>query len=189
VKPFSFDPYIIATFAIWGLDRFMRVGRMIYFSLANRYGSSAQVKAKATLVSPYLVRLSVPRPKGYHWSPGQTAFLTLPTISAMPWESHPFTIASIDGSKTTYNLVDDLVFLVATRSGFTGRLKSALLSQSQAKLDEQPTLEIPVAVVVDGPYGSFPIMEHHDTIVLIAGGSGIAHTLPVLQSLIWYVAS
>ncbi|KAL6302876.1 hypothetical protein BKA93DRAFT_826973 [Sparassis latifolia] len=69
---------------------------------------------------PPLIRLQHSRPSHFNRSPGQTAYLLMPTVSALPFEAHPFTIVSID---TTNEIgAAELVFLINVRKGFTKRL-------------------------------------------------------------------
>ncbi|KAF9033922.1 hypothetical protein BDZ89DRAFT_1158104 [Hymenopellis radicata] len=88
---------------------------------------------------------------------GQSVYLTLPGISV--WQAHPFTIAYEDESK--------LVFFVRVRKGFSKRL---LLNAEQGKM----------RVWMDGPYSSPPLIRGCDSVVFVAGGSGVAFTLPLL---------
>ncbi|KAI0362934.1 hypothetical protein BV20DRAFT_1126522 [Pilatotrama ljubarskyi] len=109
----------------------------------------------------------------------------MPSVSTIPLEAHPFTIASVDSRyhltsraamermDSTAELVDhrrlngtaeseELEFMINVRYGFTKRL--AEVAQSGRKLK----------VFVDGPYGFSPDVRNDDTVVLIAGGSGIS---------------
>ncbi|KAG1785455.1 uncharacterized protein HD556DRAFT_1450676 [Suillus plorans] len=48
------------------------------------------------MLSESVTRLRLSQPPHFHWSPGQTAYLIMPSISTLPFEAHPFTIASFD---------------------------------------------------------------------------------------------
>lgn len=177
--------YIWPCFLIWGLDRALRLARLVfynhlYFGFAK---TSDRLDASVELLSPHFVRLHLQRPPHFRWTPGQTAFLTMPGVSGFPLEAHPFTIASVDAryqlngvSSPTVGPGDaekagppsgadatpywkELVFLVNVREGFTRRL--AEIAQTGGK----------VKVLVDGPYGFSPNLDHDDTVVLIAGTS------------------
>jgi ferric-chelate reductase len=84
-------------------------------------------------------------------------FLNLPKISAFPFESHPFTISTVAGSKGE----KELVFLIKARQGFTGRLRDAARDASGSRKT--------VNVILDGPYGSPPDLSPFSTVVLMAG--------------------
>jgi hypothetical protein len=104
----------------------------------------------------------------------------MPSVSRLPFEAHPFTIASFNstlfdapGEQTPtsekcgeINLAEgsapfwkELVFFINVREGFTARLKDAALKGDKVK------------VFVDGPYGPSPNLGSYDTSVLVAGQS------------------
>lgn len=142
-----------------------------------------------------------------HWLPGQSAYLSIPSVSGFRFEAHPFTISTIDVPHQALAIVENektdleatssesqdegvafkkLAFLVRVRSGFTKRLLKAA--------EKRPAMK----VILDGPYSSPPMLRGFETVVLIAGqsfthlssyiiesvsiegGSGIAFTLPLL---------
>lgn len=72
----------------------------------------------------------------------------------MPFESHPFTIASIRDDKN-----QDLVFTIRAMDGFTHRLYTHAV--------ENPGKS--VMVLVDGPYGTPPAVNTFSTVILLAG--------------------
>jgi predicted ferric reductase len=144
--------------------------------------SDSTTDATAELLSDDFVRLRFHRPSHFRWAPGQTAYLIMPSVSRLPFEAHPFTIASFDsnlfgalearkpqGEKPTQvspaerslgssaPFWKEVVFFINIRKGFTARLKEAALKGNKVK------------VLVDGPYGSSPDMGSYDTSVLIAG--------------------
>jgi NAD(P)H-flavin reductase len=106
----------------------------------------------------------------------------MPSVSRLPFEAHPFTIASFDsnlfptlkdqkaqGEKPTQvssaerglgssaPFWKEVVFFINVRKGFTARLKEAALKGDKVK------------VSLDGPYGSSFDLGSYDTSVLIAG--------------------
>lgn len=168
--------------------------------------------ATTELLSENVVRLRLCRPPHFHWSPGQVAYLIMPSVSTLPFEAHPFTIASFDSSLLSISSPEDqssskenneiqvlgssasfwkeLVFLVNVHGGFTKNLKEVASRKGQVK------------VFVDGPYGQSPDLSCYDTSVLVAGesrvvsyiranqklgGSGVSYTLPVFLNIIEYV--
>ena len=106
------------------------------------------------------------------WSAGQHAYVILPSVSKLPTEAHPFTIASIpqsiDGSS-------ELVFLIRAQGGFTARLR---------ELATRKGAPSSVPAYIDGPYGNPPDLKGFSTCVLIAGGSGISYTLPLFLDIV-----
>ncbi|KZT23202.1 iron reductase [Neolentinus lepideus HHB14362 ss-1] len=186
-RTFNFGQYVWPSFLIWALDRAIRLARLVYFRIASYIGSrkspaSGAMDAKLDLLSPHMVRVRIARPPAFHWSPGQLAYLILPSVSLLPIEAHPFSIASID-SPVSEETADEkekgqayfreLVFLINAREGFTRRLADRVAEGNAS-----------VVAFVDGPYGISPDLNCAETIVLIAGGTGISHTLPLLLSVV-----
>ncbi|OJT05986.1 Ferric/cupric reductase transmembrane component 2 [Trametes pubescens] len=191
--------YIWPCFLIWGLDRAIRLARLVFYNHLY-FGFSKTAKrldASVELLSPHFVRLHLQRPPHFRWTPGQTAFLTMPGVSGFPLEAHPFTIASVDAryqlngvSSPTVGDAEkagppsgsdatpywkELVFLINVREGFTKRL--AQIAQAGGK----------VKVLVDGPYGFSPNLDHDDTVVLVAGGSGVSFSLSTFLGVLSHV--
>ncbi|KIJ59307.1 hypothetical protein HYDPIDRAFT_100927, partial [Hydnomerulius pinastri MD-312] len=127
----------------------------------------------------------------FHWSPGQTAYLIMPSVSTLPFEAHPFSISSIDSTLFSSEANEEgtengehstkprgaaywkeLVFLINIRGGFTKRLKQVAADKKTVK------------VFIDGPYGPSSDLGAYNTSVLIAGGSGITNILPIFLSVI-----
>lgn len=188
--------WIYPCFIIWGLDRLIRFLRLVAFNHSYfGFKSGSTMDATAELLSDDFVRLRFHRPSHFHWTPGQTAYLIMPSVSRLPFEAHPFTIASFNSTlfdvpatptseKSAATCVaernigssasfwKELVFFINVREGFTARLRDAALKGDKVK------------VFVDGPYGPSPNLGSYDTSVLVAGGSGVSYTLPVLLDII-----
>ena len=176
-----------ASFLIWGLDRLIRVVRVVVFN-HSYFGfkkGSGTMDASVELISPRFVCLRLRRPPHFRWSAGQTAYLIMPGVSTTPFEAHPFTIASVDTvhDETQGGFVPttkegtfgeselhwkELTFFINVRNGFTKNLCDVAEKGGKVK------------VFVDGPYGKPPDLTDYDTSVLIAGGSGVSFTLPLL---------
>jgi ferric-chelate reductase len=176
--------WIWPSFIFWALDRFIRIVRLVVFnhSYFGFKSGSGTMDATTELLSDNIVRLRLCRPPHFHWSPGQTAYLIMPSVSTLPFEAHPFTIASFDSSLLSTAVPEDqsrsennevqvlgsdapfwkeLVFLVNVHEGFTKKLKEVAARKGQVK------------VFVDGPYGPSPHLGCYDTSVLVAGQSCI----------------
>ncbi|KAJ7099901.1 ferric reductase NAD binding domain-containing protein [Mycena belliarum] len=200
--------YLWPSLMVWGLDRFLRFIRIFfvnggYQTLFNTK-SSHPLDAKVEVITSQFLRVTLRRPDHFKWAPGQLAYLSMPSISATPWEAHPFTIASIDGD--IINAVESespsrdescekesegslesvvaiptsgcgkkLVFLLRVHDGFTKRLLNAAGS-----LPAKETF----GAYIDGPYCSPPSVRGFDTVIFFSGGSGISFTLPLLLDLI-----
>ncbi|KAH7105459.1 ferric reductase NAD binding domain-containing protein [Auriculariales sp. MPI-PUGE-AT-0066] len=156
--------YFWPGFLVWGLDRGLRLARLFYLNI--RTASPARVE----LAADHTVRLTVSRRMS--WKAGQHAYIVVPSVSTFPFEAHPFTISSISASlgESALPSEKDLVFLVHGEDGFTKRLREYVTAKGVCS----------VPVYVDGPYGMPPSLETFDTVILVAGGTGITYTLPLL---------
>ncbi|KAG2151649.1 ferric reductase NAD binding domain-containing protein [Suillus bovinus] len=182
--------WIWPSFVFWAFDRFIRAIRLVVFnhSYFGFKSGTGTMDAATELLSEGVIRLRLCRPPHFHWSPGQSAYLIMPSVSTLPFEAHPFTIASFDSSLLSTASAEDrpsrdvtgpsapfwkeLVFLVNVRGGFTKKLKEIAARKETVK------------VFVDGPYGPSPDLSSYDTSVLVAGGSGVSYTLPVFLNII-----
>ena len=168
---FSFGTYFWPALMVWGLDRFLRFSRIIWNNRFWSRASSEAHQASIELLGSDTVRLTLRRKM--HWAAGQHAYVILPSISRLPTEAHPFTIASIpdslDGSAGPAE--KEVTFLIRGRSGFTGRLREHASFKGSA---------MSVPAFIDGPYGCPPDLRRFSTCILIAGGSGVSYILPLL---------
>ncbi|KDR80476.1 hypothetical protein GALMADRAFT_1202327 [Galerina marginata CBS 339.88] len=158
---------------VWGLDRFMRFFQLGLYNFAylNPWSkSSKDLDASVEVLSPHFLKVTLHRSKIFHWRPGQSAFLSFPAVSSLPFESHPVTMSTIcDDSSSSAN---KLVFFLRVRDGFTAKLKDVASPAATYK------------VFINGPYSSPPILLGYQTVVLIGGGSGVAFTLPLFLDLV-----
>ncbi|KAI0316314.1 ferric reductase NAD binding domain-containing protein [Amylostereum chailletii] len=185
-REYDFSVHVWPAFIFWGLDRVLRLARFVafnhsYFGLKSGLGT---FNATAELVSPDFVRLRLRRPRHFRWTPGQNAWLTMPGVSALPWEAHPFTIASVyddeadlahadkTADRRTVEQGKELVFIIKAQQGFTRRLEDVAQKSGTVK------------VFVDGPYGAPPRLAGYDTALFIAGGSGVSFTHPLFVDLV-----
>jgi len=149
------DFYVWIFIAFWLFDRVVRVLRL---TIINR-GKPESYEATVEALGRHSVRLILPN-RHISWRPGQHVYLIIPSISTLPFETHPFTIANIPerdekgGKKGT-----NLVFYIRAMEGFTRKLYDyAVLNQGK-----------PVTALVDGPYGQPPPVNSFSTVMLIAG--------------------
>jgi predicted ferric reductase len=146
---------------IWGLERFLRLVRLVVYNLAYfnpfRSESADGLDATVDVLSEQVLRVTARRPSYFHWRPGQTAFLSFPSVTSFPFQSHPFTIATIDEADSTSSGEKKLVFLFRVRNGFTKKLMHVASPDKTYK------------VFINGPYGSPPMLVGYETVILIAG--------------------
>lgn len=159
-----FGDYIWPALLVWGIDRFLRVSRILYNNRVwQGYNSNDYSHATVELLTSDTIRLTLRRKM--HWRAGQHAYVVLPSVSALPTEAHPFTIASIphalDGTDGPEE--KEVVFLIRGRNGFTRRLRD----HASQKISGS------VAAYIDGPYGIPPNLKIYSTCVLIAGELGV----------------
>ncbi|KZT62770.1 hypothetical protein CALCODRAFT_489256 [Calocera cornea HHB12733] len=161
--------WIYPAFALWAADRLARLLRVLIINLPSLVSPSSTGRADVQALSDCTLRVSVQR--RVHWKPGQHAYLVLPSVSALPWEAHPFTIASLPSASR--GRPSELVFLIRARDGFTRRLMSRALRQGG-------TCTVPA--LLDGAYGAPPSLSTCETVVLVAGGSGVSYALPLFAA-------
>jgi predicted ferric reductase len=139
--------------SIWLLDRIIRAARM------SRNG----INNNATLypLPGNAIRILLRKPHRKNALPGSHCFLWIPCIHVS--QNHPFTIVS--------NGPSGLELVVRPREGFT---KETLRLACQRPGER-------FLASVDGPYGSVPEMKDYDRVVLMAGGSGAAYTVGLLN--------
>ncbi|KAJ7577070.1 hypothetical protein C8J56DRAFT_972236, partial [Mycena floridula] len=196
--------YVWPAILLWALDRFLRLARMIifnwgYFNPLSK-GVPENHQASVDVLSPHFLRVTMRRPEYIRWAPGQSVYLTIPSLA--PLQAHPFTICTVDSpansasataitagsagsgsekspnSSSVENLAGKkLVFLVRVRNGFTRKLLNKVEDGVEGKSKE-------MKILLDGPYSSPPALLGFDRILLIAGGSGVAFTLPLLLDLL-----
>lgn len=108
------------------------------------------------------------------WNSTEHVFLTVPSLSQKHiTQAHPFTIAS--KAPDFRDSESNLQLIVRARNGFT----SDLLKFSQSHDETE--------IRIDGPYGSQSAVEtlqNCDIPIIIAGGSGIAVTWPLIWSIL-----
>ncbi|KAF5356912.1 hypothetical protein D9756_006406 [Leucocoprinus leucothites] len=190
----DFGHFLWPSILLWGLDRVLRLLRIALSRIKKKAATptsasveskelsvhaSAGVKPKLDFLSEHFILLTTPIPRFLHWRPGQSVYLSFPGVSLSPFEAHPFTIATIPATSTESDSGNQvqastgkLKFFMRVRSGVTRRLLSHIETGKQLR------------VYFDGPYSSPPVLMGYDSVVLIAGGSGIAFTLPLFLDLV-----
>ncbi|GLB33682.1 putative FAD-binding domain containing protein [Lyophyllum shimeji] len=163
--------YIWPALTLWALDRFLRLARVVYNNRLWKLGRPENSLATVELLTEDTIRLTVRR--RISWTPGQHAYVSIPSISNLPTEAHPFSIASIPERRSGTDEAD-VVFLIRGRTGFTQRLRNHAIKNSICS----------VPAYLDGPYGCPPDLRRFSTCILIAGGSGVSYTLPLLLNLV-----
>ncbi|GAA97910.1 uncharacterized protein L969DRAFT_52911 [Mixia osmundae IAM 14324] len=169
------DQFIYASIAVWGFDRALRILRVAYIHFVSPLLSSGKIGFIQARVMPHQDALLVSVPaRAMSWSLGSHAYLQFYTNDNLrrPWhlfQWHPFSISSIPEEPCDQRRI---LFIVKVRSAQTRRLwKAARYSQDNQGVN--------VPVLLEGPYRS-NAQAPCETLVLLAGGSGIAHIMPYL---------
>lgn len=174
--------WLKAVIGLWAGDRAARVLRMLRSHL---FGSRSRTIVEALPGNAVRLTTTLARP----WSarPGQHAYLYMPSLSL--WQSHPFSIAWVDGVEdpTTERLAStrqDLMgsqqmrvsYVIRARTGFTDSLYKKALAAPGGRLE--------TTCYSEGPYGGTHSLDSYGTAVLFAGGVGITHQVPYVQKLV-----
>lgn len=162
--------------------------RMAGYSARGAYVSPPGY-AHATLLPGKTVRLRLIPPHHFTWAPGQHVLLTIPSVSK--FSAHPFTIASVCDSEAATDDGRELVILIRARTGFTKDLWMYVerLEEAGSVGDEpdfnfvRPSRGVLLRAHVDGPFGSSIRTKwtSHDTVLIIAGGSGVSFAASILE--------
>lgn len=167
--------YVWLPIGFYAFDRSLRTLRLVYRNLGIFHRRTRKnlfsCKAQLTALPGHATRITIQNPPVRSWSPGQHVFISIPSIS--PFQSHPFTIASSPSSATK-----ELSFVVRAHAGFSRRLYNC--ATSLLPTTSHPAKERPFTIFLDGPYGCPPNFLQYDTLVLIAGSTGVTFTIPIL---------
>ena len=165
--------YLWATLAAWLLSVLARFfWKWQTFSL-GREGWLSGYPASFKVLPGDMTRVTVLVPTNLHWRPGQHCWLRIPHLSVL--QNHPFTIANLPAVSQSSRPrgcrmsgeVQDMHFYVRGHSGLSRRLLHSATEMNRS-------------VHLDGPHGGMieNIPRLYDSIILVAGGSGISACLP-----------
>ncbi|BEJ14387.1 hypothetical protein CspHIS471_0401540 [Cutaneotrichosporon sp. HIS471] len=150
---------------LWSLDRVAGLMRLLSVFVRSRGVPTATVE----LLDNDVLRVCVP--VTFKWQAGTHGYLSIPKVSDFPWEQHPFTFANIPTAKEGPS---PAVFLMRVHGGFTRQLRDSL---------DSTIARFPATV--EGPYGEPVNVMHYDSVLFIAGGSGVtlclSHFLEVIS--------
>ncbi|KAL8794796.1 MAG: hypothetical protein Q9195_002624 [Heterodermia aff. obscurata] len=162
------------------LDRLLRWLRLLYINIAIFHPKSKSKKLLASraifeVLDCETTRITITTPPT-SWCPGQHVLLSCHTVA--PFQSHPFTIASIpsDGK---------MEFFVKSKMGGTKRfLEYAEKQQNLPLLEQEYECSQSKTVLLEGPYGRMRPLRQFDSVFLIAGSSGGTFTVPLLRDIV-----
>ncbi|GAA6027262.1 hypothetical protein JCM8097_002536 [Rhodosporidiobolus ruineniae] len=172
--------WVYATVAIWLFERLTRIVFHVSSLVKSRFiVRSPVVRARAT-VSNGAIKLSVPWTGG-DWHPGAHAYLSFWGLDLFrrPWlygQAHPFSIVNVPSENSSEQ--QELRFVLRIHQGLTRELAKHIERKSAAKGSGEATAELLVSL--EGPHGSSARAEEFDSVLLVAGGSGITHPTGIL---------
>ncbi len=167
--------YMLISLSAWGLNFILCMVRLVYRNIGGRPLSNEWrvdrvhinefVDPKDDVITAALLTMAVRRP--WSFSAGQFVYLCLPTISTFSMlQSHPFSIVWWETSPSGEATIS---FLVEPTGSFT----SNLVRLRSARLE-----------IIDGPYGQEHEFGNYETVLMFAGGMGIAGVLPYIRRLV-----
>jgi predicted ferric reductase len=166
--------YLFATLAIWVLSYLLRIFKLNWTNprrLAWLVGDEAAV----TLMAENAIKVTIPTQM--KWRPGQFVYLRMPGISI--FENHPFTISSLcseDFPSEYGEMYRDCTLVFRPFGGFTRKLLNTAIEKGPFKT---------YRAYLEGPYGGMQReLAAFETVILIAGGSGITAIVSQLLNLI-----
>ncbi|KAK8201321.1 ferric reductase like transmembrane component-domain-containing protein [Phyllosticta paracitricarpa] len=196
----EYKDFLWAVVAIWCFDRFFRVVRLIYCNLYVRF-SNGIVKGPSAMATyskdTEVVRLDIkPGSLPFAPGPGQSYYLYEP-LRFKGWECHPLSLgaytsaqtispcptAEIDQAVAASRPASDAIsaastaeptftFWIRPYAGWTRRLRDKCLAS--------PSLTIAPTILLEGPYGHAAPLHTFDSVLLIAGGTGISTAAPYI---------
>jgi len=166
--------YLYATVALFV---FCQVIRLFNLNWTKPWRMSFLVgdEAAITLMTENAIKITIPTQM--RWKPGQYVYLRMPGISL--FENHPFTIASLcseDFPSEYGENYRDCVLVFRPYGGFTRKVLETAIEKGPWHT---------YRAFLDGPYGGMRReLAAFDTVILIAGGSGITSLMSQLLNLI-----
>ncbi|KAF8005908.1 hypothetical protein BT93_K0252 [Corymbia citriodora subsp. variegata] len=149
---------------LFGLDKLLRIIQ----SRPRTYLLSAKV------LPCEAIELTLPKDPKLKYSPTSVVFMNVPRISKLQW--HAFSITS------SSNVQEDTLSLMIKCEGWWTSTLCRMITE-ELNSDTHLTKCIPVAI--EGPYGPSTVdFLRYDSMLLIAGGSGITPFLSILQEIV-----
>ncbi|RHZ47671.1 hypothetical protein CDV55_100445 [Aspergillus turcosus] len=158
------------------------VERLVYF-VRLTFTISGRSRVALEPLEGDVTKMRVTNPRIRTWAPGSHVMVGIPRFGLI--QSHPATIMSIPSSHN-----GEMVLLLRAYKGFTRRIhenKHGKLKESGdgSSQERQPRSDMKQYVaVINGPYGaSHAQFVSFETVILIAGATGVTFTLSILLDL------
>ncbi|KAI0162183.1 ferric reductase like transmembrane component [Xylariaceae sp. FL1272] len=166
--------YLYATLAIWFVCYVYRLSKLNWvkpWRMSFMVGDEAAI----TLMTENAIKITIPTQM--KWKPGQFVYLRMPGISF--FDNHPFTISSLcseDFPSEYGEQYRDCTIVFKPYGGFTRRVLETAIQKGPFHT---------YRAYLDGPYGGMRReLAAFDTVILIAGGSGVTALMSQLLNLI-----
>ncbi|CAJ1943778.1 unnamed protein product [Sphenostylis stenocarpa] len=177
---FYYTHHLYAVFLVFFLfhcgDRhFYTVFPGIFLFSLDKLIQIIQSSPKTCMVSARIfpgkaVELILPKDPGLKYNPTSVIFLKIPTISHLQW--HSFSIISSSRAD------DDILSVIIKCEGWW---TESLYDLIHAELEKTEDKRKGIPVAIEGPYGPASLdFLRYDTLLLVAGGSGITPFLSIL---------
>jgi predicted ferric reductase len=177
--------YCYAAIAVWSAAVLWRHGAVLFGLARHMARGRGLPRATFEMMPGGLIRVVLRT--SMSWQPGQHIFLRV--LDCRPAETHPFTIASIprqagatgqdaEGGAVSDDGLNELVLLIRPGDGFTSSLTKVITMNSS----NGQSVVLPV--LVDGPYGEAAHLQTFDSVLLIAGGTGVSFVLPIFRDVL-----
>jgi predicted ferric reductase len=183
-------PYLHAVAWLWGLERGIRVLRLVYRNFSRTRMTSVVVQA----LPGEACRVTFTMPRPWTFKPGTHVFITLPSISL--WQSHPFSVAwseemptyadslSIKDMEKSESDIEGQLEQTETCMSLVVHKRAGMTANLYNKAIAAPAGQLYMRGFVEGPYGGLEKLHSYGTVVLFAGGIGITHQVPHVRDLI-----
>ncbi|GAA5857452.1 hypothetical protein JCM8547_009279 [Rhodosporidiobolus lusitaniae] len=172
---------------VWVFERVCRWGmHFAHIAHAKLYVKAPPHRATATVVDG-AIKLTVPV-KDHRWKAGQHYYIAFWGLDLLrrPWlygQVHPFSTTNAPNESAGDE--QELRFLLRIHNGLTKDLAKHIQKRCEAK----GGIDFDVLVTLEGPYGSAEDAAAFDSVLLIAGGSGITHPMSTFHELSQRVAA
>ena len=199
--------WMIASLAVWGTDRGLRLLRTLVLHLSSSSSSSSSPswrlqipKAQLSLFTTTtnnnthekeeekesVIRIDFHHPHS-GWEIGQHFYLCFPDLSI--WQSHPMTPASVPDTASGVSTTQSHTYLIRAKTGITRALAATHTQYPKPDSDSGSLTTTTTPIILSGPYGhSITDDDLHCTddinIFCAAGGTGVTFVLPLLQAVV-----
>ena len=163
--------------AFVALDRIVRVFAVLWRNTHTKASSKSPTsttrsalgfQASARKSSDDHIHVTIER-VDFKWKAGQHIYISIPSLA--PVENHPFTIVNIPEMNDSHT-EQNLELYIKVRQGITKKL---------AKRCDTFASEFQFRAFLSGPWGQPPSIDRFESLILLATGSGVSFTLPILS--------